>query len=476
MVTRQFGSVDGLWFELSWPGPAKGGSLTRRTTGWLTAGIGDTVVWAWESDEKTSAFEWTWVDLVEFLSNAWPWLEWEEGWPFGLQPGNPTEIESIALERWEGMAASRVLEEEDELRDFLEVHDLSRAIQGAHMPRLLIVREGRTCWVATKSAWDICRLSDVLETLTDLGDEIVGRIDDADVPGAETVCTHWELRREISLEEKIEIATGFDADELDELRDDGELEELWSVDPERFEPNEVMAAARMASGLRKQIVRQILAVIQRIPSVETRELDVLSERAADFISRYADRRAYEQAYELAQWLRGEWEALTSECRVEPEQILEDWKVDVRDEGFKVSHVDAVACWGPSHGPGIVVNRNGQHAQSTHGRRSTLAHEMCHLLVDRDGALPLTEVLGGRVSLPVEKRARAFAAELLMPREIAGERLGQSDVDTEEVVRELSETYGVSREIVAWQARNSPMQLPREVMAILRAYVSRPDRF
>jgi Zn-dependent peptidase ImmA (M78 family) len=75
----------------------------------------------------------------------------------------------------------------------------------------------------------------------------------------------------------------------------------------------------------------------------------------------------------------------------------------------------------------------------------------------------------------EARARAFAAELLLPRSVAGEALAASK-DPEGDVRRLCRRYNVSQEIVAWQARNSLLPLRALVTAYLRPLVSRPDAF
>jgi Zn-dependent peptidase ImmA (M78 family) len=108
-------------------------------------------------------------------------------------------------------------------------------------------------------------------------------------------------------------------------------------------------------------------------------------------------------------------------------------------------------------------------------RATYAHELAHLLLDRTTALPLAEVIGGRAVGSTEERARAFAAQLLLPKEEAGRALA-STTDPAQTVRSLQSRYGVSQEIIAWQARNSDVQLSAEVHAVLRSFVSRPWRF
>jgi len=112
-------------------------------------------------------------------------------------------------------------------------------------------------------------------------------------------------------------------------------------------------------------------------------------------------------------------------------------------------------------------------------RATLAHEIGHLLLDRTGALPVAEVMGGRMSSHVEMRARAFAAELLVPERVAGQAISgvQNQKDLKGVVLRLVEFYGASREIVAWQAYNAhDRQLPQATASFLRSLVSNPQAF
>jgi len=98
-------------------------------------------------------------------------------------------------------------------------------------------------------------------------------------------------------------------------------------------------------------------------------------------------------------------------------------------------------------------------------------------MDRSSALPAAECWADR-SLRVEQRARAFAAELLLPRHIAGDRFTNISREREsrEAVNSLVHRYGVGREIVAWQARNSDATLAAEVYEHLRTLVTNPDRY
>src|ERR1035438_10557474 len=128
------------------------------------------------------------------------------------------------------------------------------------------------------------------------------------------------------------------------------------------------------------------------------------------------------------------------------------------------------CGGPP-----PVKSGARSNRSRRGLRATYAHEIAHLLLDRTTALPLAEVMGGRAVGSTEERAKAFAAQLLLPKEEAG-RAFASTTDPARTVRILQSRYRVSQEIIAWQARNSDIQLSTEVHAVLRRFVSRPWRF
>ena len=117
-------------------------------------------------------------------------------------------------------------------------------------------------------------------------------------------------------------------------------------------------------------------------------------------------------------------------------------------------MDAVAAWGDRHGPIILLNiAKSSKASHDYGRRSSLAHEICHLLLDRVGALPAAEVLGGNTPEHPEKRARAFAAEFLLPRQSAAIAVQHSS-NLDAAVEGLQNRFQVSRELIAWQIHNS----------------------
>lgn len=102
-------------------------------------------------------------------------------------------------------------------------------------------------------------------------------------------------------------------------------------------------------------------------------------------------------------------------------------------------VRAVSVLGPSQRPKVFCNSQTKWGQSREVERFTLAHELCHLLLDRDRAKELAVASGPWAPLFVEQRANAFAAAFLMPTWLLREHLGQLHGD----VRELETISGLA---------------------------------
>ena len=177
---------------------------------------------------------------------------------------------------------------------------------------------------------------------------------------------------------------------------------------------------------------------------------------------------YEDGYRLAQWLRGKLD-VPATMAVNPLGILQGWHVPVKTVELDHCRIDAVACWGNNHGPAILLNvGEGSRAVHTFGERSTLAHEICHLLMDRGKALPAAEVLGGLTPKFIEQKANAFAAELLVPQESIGEFIRRQP-DAASAIDALVEHFQVSPQLIGWQIRNSGLY--QTLQTVERAYVN-----
>lgn len=92
------------------------------------------------------------------------------------------------------------------------------------------------------------------------------------------------------------------------------------------------------------------------------------------------------------------------------------QLDVRVSDIDLSDQDirAVSVFGPTQPPRIFCNVRTTWGTSEAVRRFTLAHELCHLILDREYGDELAIATGPWAPLGIEQRANAFAAAFLMP--------------------------------------------------------------
>ena len=125
--------------------------------------------------------------------------------------------------------------------------------------------------------------------------------------------------------------------------------------------------------------------------------------------------AWDQGYELAEevheFFKGKFEQGSF---VDVDELIEALGIKVARLDLSDEKVRGCAIAGPKHRPGIFFN--GCHASNAYaaGVRFTLAHELCHLLFDRELGCSLAVASGPWASCAVEQRADAFAAMMLMP--------------------------------------------------------------
>ena len=402
--------------------------------------------------------EWSWLDLLEFLAESWPWLMLEENYPIPINPADMNTMKSSAKRRWEGLSEAIVDDEDEELVRFLNRHDLSLALKGIYLPSILLLRQGGLFQVGVPD-WDqvfFFPFVQVKEVLEDLGEWIAGLVEGSEDPRAERAVFLWLQRRDRVREWEIRLCTDMRTEELEKLLQGQSAEdffEMTGANPENG--SELSLAARMApGGLGIEGKKQVIEAVRRLPLRKTPELDGLS-RKVQAMPLDTGSRSFEQGYALAGWLRGQL-GYVGDAVPDPEGILTSWGVLLGEVTLPqtTEKLEAIAAWGPLHGPAVLVNATlGGRGVHEHRRRTSLAHEICHLLVDRSGGLPLLEVLGGRTPEIMEQRARAFAAEFLLPRSVAADAV-RSGSDMKDVVSRLSEKYNLSCELVAWQITNS----------------------
>ena len=103
--------------------------------------------------------------------------------------------------------------------------------------------------------------------------------------------------------------------------------------------------------------------------------------------------------------------------VDIEEILKRLNVTYSIERLSDPSTRAVSLLSEHRGIHIVINRNYLRGVAEHVLRFTLAHELGHILFDRERSRRLAVASGPWAPQAIEKRANAFAAAFLMPEEL-----------------------------------------------------------
>jgi Zn-dependent peptidase ImmA (M78 family) len=464
-------STGEVTLSLAWEGEPTG-TAADATRGQLRVAVRGNPVWYGETSDH--GFEWSWVELVEFLGESWRYLVLEEGTPLGVAIDTAPRMLAAAEAVLEADGPAAASADRELLYAFTHTHDLSEAVQGANLPAIWVIRDGSNGWICTPGWIGRVPVDELLKMLVQLGDAIIARLASSTDMRAVAALGAWNSRQQLSRLEIIEAATGYPAELV------ADVESAFLADDERdwhvARSDVLLAAARLLGPLPLATLAPILTAVRRIPPVATPVLDELSRHALEVLEAAQHEQPYEQGYTLALWLRAQHGIEQASGRVDPDALLSNWGVPTEQIALDLVDLDAIGCWGDHHGPGIVLNTDGAHAQSVGGLRATLAHEIAHLLVDRAGSLPLAEVLGGRTARHVEQRARAFAAELLLPRARAASLFVEPGIALDRALADVMSVYGVSSEVVAWQVRNSREPVEERVRRFFSGRVSRPLQY
>lgn len=384
--------------------------------------------------EDQSPVSWTWLDVAEWLASSWRFILYESSYPAGLSPSHPKLLDD---ERW--IANQRLKENlDDDFFRFQARHDLSYGLKGMFMPSIWFIPEEDQIRIhglhPSNVAWvPKAEFVNIMESLVECifshaRKDTTGRLAHAK--------SRWG-NREPDQDTIARISTGLTLREITEM-----ASQVPTV--------EIMAAARLSVALPKDVRSTIFQCVVGLEKRETDDLDRLTEESKSIIAALSGMPPHEQGYRLALWLREFHFPLSK--RTNPRELIVDWNVQIKSVDLGSDRLDAVACWGPNHGPAVIINTAGKHTRSPQALRATFAHEMAHLIFDRGRNLPFGEILGGNVPAHIEKRARAFAAEFLVPRHVVEDVLLSASFDV--ASKMLKETYVVSNELLGWQITNS----------------------
>jgi Zn-dependent peptidase ImmA (M78 family) len=120
-------------------------------------------------------------------------------------------------------------------------------------------------------------------------------------------------------------------------------------------------------------------------------------------------------------------------------------VAVHDVALTDKKLRAVSFAGDGLAPTTLVNGDSHAFAAERRRRFTLAHELCHLLFDRDRGARLAIASGPWAAADVERRANAFAASILMPEAAVARAVDEvsAPLDSVDGVRSVADALGAS---------------------------------
>lgn len=427
--------------------------------------------WYGEDDQgNPGSLDWTWIDLLQYLGKNWSALMLEQGYPLPLDDvPHPGKLLHKAEARWDDMPEELVFIEENQLLRFLDRHNVSTALSGANLPMLLWLRSGNTLWLVDEDEQarrvDFSSLSQQLETI---GNILAELFRNSLQPHVQAAVTQWQQREQQLRGDYLAYSTGLDAARLSALKKLIPLEVPANDANIQQEPVYLAAARMVRHHLSVEHIAHIMLLLRQAPTTGKQPFAALITDASAKLQQLTEQPPFEQGYQLARWLREQLH-LQADASFEPEELLGEEGVTIEELFLESGKIDAIACWG-SIDPLILLNSNeAARAGTSNGRRSTLAHEICHLLIDRAHALPVAEVLGGEVDSESEKRANAFAAELLLPQAHATQVLRQAG-DVKVTMETLTKSHRVSRQLAAYQLLNAPESgLSEDEKTILRNY-------
>lgn len=418
--------------------------------------------WYSGGEGEAKPIEWTWVDLLEYFALNWGWLIFEQSYPYSWlkNVSHPGDLWGVAEERWSKLGEEFAEVEEKKLLAFDRRHNLAFAWKGLSLPSITLMRNGMVCWVCVegqdpiRASFSSCRNELVL-----ICDLLAKSFEFSTNPRVEKAINNWKSRDKIASKLFFESATGLSRDSLILIQGGAESFEFWGVAANDhlmdgvLEEGPLLAAARMTAGiLDEESISRVLDAIREIKPGSFDELEKISLRVQEYLLSIPFESPFQYGYAVAGFIRKIF-GIDDFSRFEIESILSSLGVDVACISLQAKRIDAVAVWG-SRGPCVILNKDREHTAQER-TRMTLAHEFGHLILDRLEGLPFCEVLGGAVDSFMERRAFAFAAELLLPRSSV-EYIQRSEnfKSVHCLINNLSERFEISISVACAQICNS----------------------
>jgi Zn-dependent peptidase ImmA (M78 family) len=464
-----------MFFKLDWKDAV--GGVECKTLASISLIVDDTPIWP-ITGEDTEEFEWYADELLAHLTECWKPLILRQTYPIPVQPERPSFLLAEVQKRWSDLSSAQVENEQHEIAAFEDAHNLANAFGGiSGLLPLWFLRDQDQMIIDTQERLAKVSIQAAIAALTSVGDEIANRLRDADKSKWSRLLEGWQIRNKGDGALLLALTIGRDRDTAETLIKENVLEPPASFVDAVNDNDEVRIAARMAGPLPVNQIKKVLAEVRTCHSARAPRLDADVALLKEFLKAEGldKERPYIQGNEAAKWLRSHFD-LSPSRRIEIFSLIERFGVDVRAIDFGIPSLDAIAVWGSKHGPAVLLNKNSHRVRRPvisiwrHGAiRVTAAHELCHLLLDAGHTLSTVDILGGRMPVRAEQRAKAFAAEFLLPSAEAASvwRDAGIPIDLKEVQRVITilcRKFGVTASVAAWQLEHGVTTFHQETLA------------
>lgn len=423
--------------------------------------LDDVIFWPTEADSPDGMpLEWYADHLLSHLVKYWKRLVLEQNYPIHIQPTTPSNSWNCAHTRWSEVPREIVLEEEDKLMAFDKAHNLANAFGGIFkLGCFWIFREYNDITIDNGIQSKRIPYETVIDALSVAGDCIADRLSKAGSGKWGAIIERWRNRDHGDSLQMLKLTTNIAPSTLESLVSQRLLPLNDNV-MEAAKETEVKVAARMAGALPADAIAEVIRAVLTCQPVDAQVLDEWSEAVLARLNTNDMAYSFEQGVMAADAMR-EILGIEDCARVDPFALFDQAGV-VCHEMTLYPDIDAVACWGPSHGPAVVINPSAKRlnnktavVRNSAQARVTAAHELCHLLLDRNHMVSTVEVLGGRTPIAIEQRARAFAPAFLLPKSQARKAWDEEGQPTDQaaldrLLRSLCGRFGVTRIVASWK--------------------------
>jgi len=420
-------------------------------------------------------------DLLAHLTEFWKPLMLRQVYPIDVNPPRPSDTRAEAMKRWAELPPEVVEREEANVSAFEECHNLASAFAGLFdLPAFWLLRARDQMICETGGRVRLIPFTQVRRALEDVGNRICEILLEVNSERWERVAEAWRRRDAGNARVFLAWSTGMSSAVVDELVADRTL-----ATPDHFEDvlddnDELWIAARMSGALPLEQVRQIIALARGFEKRKSNSLRSLSKDCANQLNALTDKRPFAQGEAAAHVAREHLLASADKGKeVDIFGLVVGLGVEVKILDVPPSTLDGLAIWGTKHGPGVLLNEassrirreRGGEGVDKGGARVTLAHELCHLLLDGARTVSAVDVLRSRMPLSIEQRAKAFAGEFLLPSKLAADAWDKAGrprrhQDLEPVVEDLAQRFGVTRSVASWKLEHGVTPYNVDLTAVL----------